>query len=104
LGQKFQHKSKEFFEFGLGDVGLGLWNGTSFFVSVTNGALVIVATKTTYLSNEHSRVKGYLALTLKLLINPYGQIWAAPAKFGQKSSISTNNISTKKNDFDKRVA
>ncbi len=27
LGQKFQHKSEEFFEFGLGDVGLGLWSG-----------------------------------------------------------------------------
>jgi hypothetical protein len=29
LGQKFQHKSKEFFEFGLGDVGLGLWSGVT---------------------------------------------------------------------------
>jgi len=29
LGQKFQHKSEEFFEFGLGDVGLGLWSGTA---------------------------------------------------------------------------
>jgi hypothetical protein len=29
LGQKFQHKSKEFFEFGLGDVGLGLWSGVA---------------------------------------------------------------------------
>jgi len=28
LGQKFQHKS-EFFEFGLGDVGLGLWSGAT---------------------------------------------------------------------------
>ncbi len=27
LGQKFQHKFEEFFEFGLGDVGLGLWSG-----------------------------------------------------------------------------
>jgi hypothetical protein len=27
LGQKFQHKSEEFFDFGLGDVGLGLWSG-----------------------------------------------------------------------------
>jgi hypothetical protein len=30
LGQKFQHKSEEFFEFGLGDVGLGLWIGMAF--------------------------------------------------------------------------
>ncbi len=30
LGEKFQHKSKEFFEFGLGDVGLGLWSGATF--------------------------------------------------------------------------
>ncbi len=30
MGQKFQHKSKEFFEFGLGDVGLGLWSGVAF--------------------------------------------------------------------------
>jgi len=29
LGQKFQHKSEEVFEFGLGDVGLGLWSGTA---------------------------------------------------------------------------
>jgi hypothetical protein len=29
LGQKFQHKSKEFFEFGLEDVGLRLWNGAA---------------------------------------------------------------------------
>jgi len=29
LGQKFQHKSEEFFEFGLGDVGLGLWSGAA---------------------------------------------------------------------------
>jgi len=37
-------------------------------------------------------------------VNPCGQIWAAPAKFGRKSSISTDNISAKKKDFDKRVA
>ncbi len=37
-------------------------------------------------------------------VNPCGQIWTAPAKFGQKSSISTSNISAKKKDFDKRVA
>jgi hypothetical protein len=65
---------------------------------------MIVATKTTYLSNEHSRVRGYLALTVKLPINPCGQIWVAPTKFGQKSSISTDNISAKKKDFDKWVA
>ncbi len=29
MGQKFQHKSEEFFEFGLGDVGLGLWSGVA---------------------------------------------------------------------------
>jgi len=29
LGQKFQHKFEEFFEFGLGDVGLGLWSGAA---------------------------------------------------------------------------
>ncbi len=29
LGQKFQHKYEEFFEFGLGDVGLGLWSGVA---------------------------------------------------------------------------
>jgi len=34
LGKKFQHKSEEFFEFGLGDVGLGdlglgLWSGAT---------------------------------------------------------------------------
>ncbi len=29
MGQKFQHKSEEFFEFGLGDVGLGLWSNTA---------------------------------------------------------------------------
>ncbi len=29
MGQKFQHKSEEFFEFGLGDVGLGLWSGAT---------------------------------------------------------------------------
>jgi len=29
LGKKFQHKSEEFFEFGLGDVGLGLWSGAA---------------------------------------------------------------------------
>jgi len=29
LGQKFQHKSNEFFEFGLRDVGLGLWSGAT---------------------------------------------------------------------------
>jgi hypothetical protein len=29
LGQKFQHKFEEFFEFGLGDVGLGLWSGAT---------------------------------------------------------------------------
>jgi hypothetical protein len=29
LGQKFQHKLEEFFEFGLGDVRLGLWSGTA---------------------------------------------------------------------------
>jgi hypothetical protein len=61
-------------------------------------------TKTTYLSNKHSKVRGYLALTLKLPINPCGQIWVAPTKFGQKSSISTSNISAKKKDFDKQVA
>jgi hypothetical protein len=65
---------------------------------------VTATTKTTYLSNEHSMVRDYLALTLKLPINPCGQIWAAPAKFGQKSSILTSNISAKKKDFDKRVA
>jgi hypothetical protein len=52
---------------------------------------------------SHSRVRGYLALTLKLPINPCGQIWAAPAKFGQKSSILVDNISAKKKDFDKQV-
>jgi hypothetical protein len=41
---------------------------------------------------------------LVLCINPCGQIWATPAKFGQKSSISTGNIFAKKKDFDKRVA
>jgi hypothetical protein len=30
LGQNFQHKFEEFFEFGLGDVGLGLWSGAAF--------------------------------------------------------------------------
>jgi len=30
LGQKFQHKFEEFFEFGLGDVRLGLWSGAVF--------------------------------------------------------------------------
>ncbi len=29
MGQKFQHKFEEFFEFGLGDVGLGLWSGAA---------------------------------------------------------------------------
>ncbi len=29
MGQKFLHKSEEFFEFGLGDVGLRLWSGTA---------------------------------------------------------------------------
>jgi hypothetical protein len=62
------------------------------------------AMKTTYLNNKHSRVRGYLALTLKLPINPCGQIWAAPTKFGRKSSISTGNIFAKKKDFDKQVA
>ncbi len=33
MGQKFQHKSEEFFEFRLGDVGLGLWNGAAFVPS-----------------------------------------------------------------------
>jgi len=37
-------------------------------------ATVTTATKMTYLSNEHSKVRGYLALTLKLPINPCGQI------------------------------
>ncbi len=37
LGQKFQHKSEEFFEFGLGDVGLGLWSGAA---SAPSGGLV----------------------------------------------------------------
>jgi hypothetical protein len=38
----------------------------------------------------------YLALTFKLPINPCGQIWATPAKFGRKSSILTDIISAKK--------
>ncbi len=29
MGQKIQHKSEEFFEFELGDVGLGLWSGAA---------------------------------------------------------------------------
>jgi len=83
---------------------------TSFFVPVATvtaatmiAAMMIAAMKMTYLSNKHNRVKGYLALTLKLPINPCGQIWAAPAKFGRKSSISTGNISTNFFFFDKRV-
>jgi len=55
---------------------------------------VTIATKTTYLNNKHSRVRGYLALTLKLPINPCGQIWAAPAKFWPTISLSKKKILT----------
>jgi hypothetical protein len=37
-------------------------------------------------------------------INPCGQIWAAPTKFGRKPSISIGNIFAKKKDFDKWIA
>jgi len=68
---------------------------TSFFAPVVNGDNS---------NKDNEQHDTYLALTLKLPINPCGQIWAAPAKFGRKSSISTDIISAKKKDFDKRVA
>jgi len=90
----------------------GIWNAQSVGIAKSRGRhllgprswpcslrlspMMTTTTKTTYLSNEHSRVRGYLALTFKLPINLCGQIWAAPTKFGRKSSISTDNISAKK--------
>ncbi len=59
---------------------------TSLFAPVANGDS----------NNEDNEQQDtYLALTLKLPINPCGQIWATPTKFGRKSSISTDIISAK---------
>ncbi len=84
-------------------LGLRSWPRSLRLSPTVTTTTVTAATKMTYLSNEHSRVRGYLALTLKLPINPCGQIWAAPAKFGRKSLLLTGNISAKKKDFDKQV-
>jgi len=75
LGQKFQHKFEEFFEFGLGDVGLRLWSGAASALSgepvhrhaqahttsssPTSNSQTIVATMGR-LKNESSRSKDWL--------------------------------------------